>query len=93
MRRSSLLLVLSVLALLAVSLPALAGSRRDELEKKLPAKFRKSPYSLMSLTVGHPNDGFQLRAKRLKSSKYVRVRNSKLAYGHPALILDRKSTV
>lgn len=85
-------MVLSVLAALAVSLPAVAGSKQDELEKKLPEKFRKSPYSLMSLSVGHPNDGFQLRAKRLKSSSYVRVRSSKLAYGHPALILMLKRT-
>ncbi|MCB9584489.1 MAG: penicillin-insensitive murein endopeptidase [Polyangiaceae bacterium] len=97
MRRSRAIVVFaamccSVLAALAFSLPAVAGSKQDELEKKLPEKFRKSPYSLMSLSVGHPNDGFQLRAKRLKSSKYVRVRSSARAYGHPALILMLKRT-
>jgi penicillin-insensitive murein endopeptidase len=43
----------------------------------------------MSLTVGHPNDGWQLRAKKLKNSQFLRVKpNSRdHAYGHPALVL------
>lgn len=85
-------LVLCAVALCSVTLSsaALGADRGEELEKKLPAKFRKSPYSLMSLSVGHPNDGFQLRAKRLKPNKYLKVRSSSKAYGHPALVLMLK---
>lgn len=43
----------------------------------------------MSLSVGYPNDGWQCRAKRLKPSKYVRIKSGSegRSYGHPALIL------
>lgn len=43
----------------------------------------------MSLTVGHPNDGWQLRAKRLKKSKYIQIKegSEEHEYGHPALVL------
>jgi penicillin-insensitive murein DD-endopeptidase len=55
----------------------------------LPAKFRSAPFSMMSLSVGYPNDGWQQRAKRLKASRYVRIKpgSHEKSYGHPALVL------
>ena len=55
----------------------------------LPVKFRRTPYSMMSLSVGYPNDGWQQRAKRLKPSRYIRLKpgSQEKSYGHPALIL------
>ncbi len=79
--------LLALALVVAVSLPpsvAEAGSTRD-----LPAKFQKAPYALMSLTVGHPNDGWQVRAKRLKPNKYLHIKKGSRenSYGHPSLIL------
>lgn len=72
------------LGLLSVGLPSLAGP-----ESALPPKFQRAPYAVMSLTVGHPNAGRQLRAKRLRPSKYLRIKAGSEAqsYGHPALVL------
>jgi penicillin-insensitive murein endopeptidase len=44
----------------------------------------------MSLTVGSPNDGWQLRAKKVKNAPFLKVRRSTTAYGHPALVLMLK---
>ncbi len=43
----------------------------------------------MSLSVGHPNDGWQLRAKRLKPNRYIKLKSGspERSYGHPSLIL------
>ncbi|MCC6669294.1 MAG: penicillin-insensitive murein endopeptidase [Polyangiaceae bacterium] len=67
-------------------LPALAGGLPD---RALPKRFTKAPFSLMSLTVGHPNAGWQVRAKRLKKSKHLVIKagSEDNAYGHPALVL------
>ncbi len=77
--------LLALGAILLVSWRAPAAAK----EKKLPEKFNKSPYSLMSLSVGTPNSGWQLRAKKLKSSPHLRVKKGSGAfvYGHPALVL------
>ena len=63
---------------------AAASSERD-----LPAKYRDYPYSVMSLSVGHPNAGYQIRAKKLRDTPYLAVKSSSSAYryGHPALVL------
>jgi penicillin-insensitive murein endopeptidase len=47
------------------------------------------PYSLMSLSVGHPNAGWHLRAKRLRKSPALAIKPSSRGrwYGHPALVL------
>ncbi len=44
---------------------------------------------MMSLSVGYPNEGWQQRAKRLKPSRYVKIKpgSQEKSYGHPALIL------
>jgi penicillin-insensitive murein endopeptidase len=74
-------------ALLLASPPTLSARARSTHD--LPEKFKKSPYSLMSLSVGHPNDGYQIRAKRLREGTYVRIKDGSAAYsyGHPALVL------
>jgi penicillin-insensitive murein endopeptidase len=43
----------------------------------------------MSLSVGHPNYGWQLRSKLLRDTPYLKVRENcrAAAYGHPALVL------
>jgi penicillin-insensitive murein endopeptidase len=71
-----------VLSVLSPS--ANAGTGRD-----LPARFQEAPFSLMSLTVGYPNAGFQLRAKKLKNSEFLRVKDNSRdnIYAHPALVL------
>jgi murein endopeptidase len=83
-KQSALPWSISVVAALTVCGAALAGSA-----SALPVKFRKAPYSMMSLSVGYPNDGWQLRAKRLRSSRYIRIKpgSPDRSYGHPALIL------
>ncbi len=57
-------------------------------KRELPKKYRKPPYSLMSLSVGHPNDGWQKRAIKLKQRKYLKVKGGSHAFswGHPALV-------
>ncbi|MBX3126550.1 MAG: penicillin-insensitive murein endopeptidase [Polyangiaceae bacterium] len=78
-------------ALFAIGLSLLVVSPSVEAagERQLPAKFRHSPYTLMSLSVGYPNAGWQLRAKRLKKKPYLAIKagSEDLVYGHPALVL------
>src|SRR5262245_3799729 len=85
------LLVLTALA--GLSLGA-AGVRPASL-KDLPVKFRQAPFSLMSLSVGRPNRGFQVRAKRLRETDFLEIKkgSGSRAYGHPSLVLmlDRSS--
>lgn len=54
----------------------------------LPPKYEKAPYSLMSLSVGYPNDGWQKRAIKLKPRSYLSIKKGRanLAWGHPALV-------
>lgn len=63
------------------------GAKRSNDD--LPQKYRKSPYSLMSLSVGSPSNGWQLRAKKLRPSGHLFIKpNSRNnVYGHPALVL------
>lgn len=57
--------------------------------RSLPKEFRRAPYTLMSLSVGHPNRGWQVRAKKLRETGYLKVKGSSKSneYGHPALVL------
>ncbi|HLV68634.1 MAG TPA: penicillin-insensitive murein endopeptidase [Polyangiaceae bacterium] len=77
---------LVVLASLAFASLAVAKKRTDA---DLPEKYRKLPFSLMSLSVGSPAHGFQLRAKRLRSNEHLLIKtgSEKKAFGHPALVL------
>ena len=78
-------------ALLVISLamPALAPTANAGTGHDLPARFLGAPFSLMSLTVGYPNAGFQLRAKKLKDNDALTVRDGSRdnSYAHPALVL------
>jgi penicillin-insensitive murein endopeptidase len=72
-----------------LGLCAVAPSARAGLVRELPQRFRVAPFSVMSLSVGYPNDGFQLRAKKLKDGPTLNVKDGSKdhAYGHPALVL------
>ncbi len=82
--RSAFVLVALGGALAVLTPSASAGTGRD-----LPERFQGAPFSLMSLTVGYPNAGFQLRAKKLKNSDDLKVKDSSKdnIYAHPALVL------
>jgi penicillin-insensitive murein endopeptidase len=56
--------------------------------RQLPARFSRSPYSLMSLSVGAPNDGWQVRARQLRSGSALHLRSGaeRHAFAHPALV-------
>ncbi len=68
---------------------AAAGSGRQ-----LPPQYRAAPYSVMSLSVGSPASGWQLRAKRLRATQYLHIkeRSETVAFGHPALVLMLQRT-
>ncbi len=82
------LLIPSLVAVGLVGALPVADAQADPA-RKLPARFMRSPYSLMSLSVGYPNDGWQLRAKQLRESASLSIKaNSRQnSYGHPALVL------
>jgi penicillin-insensitive murein endopeptidase len=71
-----------------LALAAPAGAR-ERTNAELPAAYRRSPFAMMSLSVGQPNNGWQIRAKKLKSSETLWVQDKSVAYsyGHPALVL------
>jgi penicillin-insensitive murein DD-endopeptidase len=69
--------------------PCADASGRERTELELPAKYRKSPYALMSLSVGMPTAGWQIRAKKLRPSENLWIQDKSVpySYGHPALVL------
>jgi len=71
-------------ALSALMPTASAGTGRD-----LPKRYLDAPFSLMSLTVGYPNAGFQLRAKKLRESEFLKIKDNSRdnVFAHPALVL------
>jgi len=82
--------VVSSLLVTAALLPR-AHARSDSV-RTLPSAFQRSPYSMMSLSVGHPNAGWQLRAKKLRRDRRLKIKLGSVgkAYGHPALVLMLK---
>ncbi|MEZ4446458.1 MAG: penicillin-insensitive murein endopeptidase [Polyangiaceae bacterium] len=80
--------VAAVVSLAALS--SLVAGTRAEADRgdDLPAKYKKPPYSLMSLSVGYPNAGYQLRPIKLKTNRNLRVKkgSEQRIYGHPALV-------
>jgi penicillin-insensitive murein endopeptidase len=80
------LCALGALLLLAT---ARGGSVRQRSDRELPEKYRKSPYAMMSLSVGQPNAGWQLRARKLRKSPQLWIQDKSLpyTYGHPSLVL------
>src|SRR3954452_19530240 len=77
--------LLSSFALLAPR----AAQARERSNAELPTQYQKSPFALMSLSVGLPNDGWQLRAKKLKKSDTLWIQDKSVpySYGHPSLVL------
>ncbi len=77
-----------LLAAAAMALGVLAEAAAHPRERELPKRYRKAPFSLMSLSVGHPNSGWQLRPKRLKKKRFMAIKRSsrRNVYGHPALV-------
>lgn len=84
--RTLLALALVAISVLALAVPGRADARPS---RELPEKFRKAPYDRMSLSVGWPNHGWQLRAKKLKRAPYLAIqkKSRSYVYGHPALVL------
>jgi penicillin-insensitive murein endopeptidase len=83
-------LVASCLIVLATSLGlASAAEARPRGDRDLPKAFQAYPYSAMSLSVGSPTAGWQLRAKRLRPSPDLRIQEKSLeyTYGLPSLVL------
>ncbi len=76
-------------ALVGLALCLLLPSAQAKGSRQLPAQFRKAPYNLMSLTVGHPNAGWQVRARKLRKLPYLHIKagSESAVYGHPALVL------
>ncbi len=58
-------------------------------EAALPARFSEYPFSVMSLSIGHPNHGYQVRAKKLSDTPHLVFKKSSAPYryAHPALVL------
>ena len=56
---------MAMVALLLAAVPLPLAHAKHARESELPERYRKKPYSLMSLSVGYPNRGWQVRAKRL----------------------------
>lgn len=79
----------AVIAAVALGLTFSASAPSAQRERRLPDRFERAPYSHMSLTVGYPNEGWQVRAKRLRHSPFLHVKPSSRDhdYGHPALVL------
>ncbi|HVW30112.1 MAG TPA: penicillin-insensitive murein endopeptidase [Polyangiaceae bacterium] len=78
--------VLGSILPVAVTL-ASAALARDVVD--LPARFKTGRFAMLSLSGGYPNDGWQLRGKRLRPSPELHIREAsrERVYGHPALVL------
>lgn len=86
------LIARAALLLVGVALIALAfgaASAEAKPTRSLPARYAKAPYSKMSLSVGHPNAGYQVRAKKLKKGPGLEIlpKSRDRVYGHPSLVL------
>jgi penicillin-insensitive murein endopeptidase len=82
----------TLVACLAIGLGSAAAV--PDSDRDLPAKFRTPPYSRMSLSVGSPANGRQLRAAKLRPTPHLFIKpdSRDAAYGHPALVLILKRT-
>jgi penicillin-insensitive murein endopeptidase len=77
---------------LAVSIAALAlglAVRASASPTDGDDRLRRAPWNKMSLSLGAPNAGSQLRAKRLRPAPHLAIRPSSRdrSYGHPSLVL------
>ncbi len=76
----------------AMAVVGLAHAKRSD--RDLPGDFQKAPYSVMSLSIGSPRRGWQLRAKMLRPTPYLVIKSNSQenVYGHPALVLMLQRT-
>lgn len=81
-RAAAIGLGLAVLCLCGVGLAKGADA-------SLPPEFRQYPFSVMSLSIGHPNHGYQIRSKKLADTPHLVFKKSSAPYryAHPALVL------
>ena len=80
--------VLSALVLAALLGTSPASGARQRTNDELPEKYRKYPLSEKSLSVGLPNAGWQLRARKLRASRELWIQDKSVpySYGHPSLV-------
>jgi penicillin-insensitive murein endopeptidase len=82
-------LLLAAAALLAPLVLTPLAAARPHSNEELPEQYQKSPFALMSLTVGTPTQGWQIRAKKLRMNDqlWIQDKSRDYTYGHPALVL------
>jgi penicillin-insensitive murein endopeptidase len=76
----------------AVATEAARTERKPEPRRDArPARvaLHRGVFASMSLSIGHPNDGSQLRAKRLRPSPHLAIldKSRGRTFGHPSLVL------
>lgn len=73
---------------------ALVSSIAAAGDREIPEEFRRYPFTERSLSIGRPNDGFQVRAKRLREVDGLQIKQGSVdhSYGHPALVLMLQRT-
>jgi penicillin-insensitive murein endopeptidase len=88
-RRLGPLLATATAVLLCLATPCSAWAARERTNAELPAQYRRSPFAMMSLSVGLPTNGWQIRAKQLKKTENLWIQDKSVpySYGHPALVL------
>ncbi len=76
-------------AALATTLSLALLTQLAAARTELPPRFQQYPFSVRSLTIGHPNHGWQVRAKKLRETDYLKIRpnSEEHVFGHPALVL------
>jgi penicillin-insensitive murein endopeptidase len=82
------------LALIAVMAALLPEAAAADPTRELPKRFQGAPWSFASLSIGFPNRGRQLRAKRLKRNRQIAIKvgSETSSYGHPSLVLMLRRT-
>lgn len=75
-------------AVLVLPLCLMPNAVMGKAKRELPPKYEKPPYSLMSLSVGAPNDGWHIRPIKISKRKYLALKSGSgsRGYGHPALV-------
>jgi penicillin-insensitive murein endopeptidase len=75
--------------LVALGSAGLAVPTALAAQRQVPKEFLSYPFNVQSLSVGRPNDGWQVRAKKLREHATLKIKagSETHAYGHPALVL------
>jgi penicillin-insensitive murein DD-endopeptidase len=80
---------LNCVAILCASLAAVVTAAAKRTDNHLPERYQAAPYTVMSLSVGAPGAGWQLRAKKLNPSPSLIIKDGseENVFALPALIL------